>query len=80
MIDRGIGLELNTNRGGDPLPSAKILQLYRQMGGEVVTIGSDAHVPEHIGMAVPDCQQLLRDTGWRYFATFEQGTPIFHRL
>lgn len=80
MIDRGIGLELNTNRGGDPLPSAKILQLYRQMGGEVVTIGSDAHVPEHIGMAVQDCQQLLRDTGWRYFATFEQGAPIFHRL
>jgi len=80
MIDRGIGLELNTNRGGDPLPSAKILQLYRQMGGEVVTIGSDAHVPEHIGMAVRECQQLLRDTGWQYFATYDRSEPVFHRL
>ena len=80
MIDRGIGLELNTNRGGNPLPSAHILRLFRDMGGEVVTIGSDAHVPQHIGMAVPQCQQLLRETGWQYFATFAQGKPIFHPL
>ena len=53
MIPRGIGLELNTNRGNDPLPSANILRLYRQMGGEIVTIGSDAHVPEHIGLFQP---------------------------
>jgi histidinol-phosphatase (PHP family) len=80
MVDRGIGLELNTNRGADPLPSAKLLQLYRRMGGEVVTIGSDAHVPQHIGLAVDRCQQLLRDTGWLYFATYSEGNPIFHRL
>lgn len=80
MIQRGIGLELNTNRGADPLPSAALLRLYRRMGGEVVTIGSDAHVPEHIGLAVADCQQLLCETGWQYFATFERGQPIFHHL
>lgn len=80
MIHKGIGLELNTNRGAAPLPSAAILRLFRQMGGQIVTIGSDAHVPEHIGMAVQSCQQLLRDTGWRYFATFDRGEPVFHRL
>lgn len=80
MIDRGIGLELNTNRGAAPLPGAKLLQLYRRMGGQIVTIGSDAHAPEHIGMAVRSCQQLLRDTGWQYFATYDRGEPVFHRL
>lgn len=80
LIDKGIGLELNTNRGSDPLPSAKLLQMYRQMGGEIVTIGSDAHIPEHIGLAVENCQQLLRELGWRYYATYEGGKPIFHTL
>ena len=80
MIDKGIGLELNTNRGGAPLPSAQLLRLFRHMGGQVVTIGSDAHVPEHIGLAVQSCQQLLQETGWQYFATFDRGQPVFHRL
>ena len=80
MIDKGIGLELNTNRGGAPLPSAQLLRLFRRMGGQVVTIGSDAHVPEHIGLAVQSCQQLLQETGWQYFATFDRGQPVFHRL
>ncbi len=80
MIPKGLGLELNTNRGGDPLPSARILQLYRQMGGELITIGSDAHVTEHIGLAVAQNQQLLKDLGWRYFATYDQGKPVFHSL
>ena len=80
MIDKGIGLELNTNRGSAPLPSAQLLRLFRHMGGQVVTIGSDAHVPEHIGLAVQSCQQLLQETGWQYFATFDRGQPVFHRL
>lgn len=80
MIPKGIGLELNTNRGGETLPSAKILQLYRQMGGEIVTIGSDAHIPEHIGLAVQRSQQLLKDCGFRHFATYDRGEPLFHTL
>ncbi len=80
MVDKGIGLELNTNRGASPLPSAHLLRLFRRMGGQIVTIGSDAHVPEHIGLAVQRCQQLLRETGWQYFATFDRGQPVFHRL
>ena len=80
MVDKGIGLELNTNRGASPLPSAHLLRLFRRMGGQVVTIGSDAHVPEHIGLAVQRCQQLLRETGWQYFATYDRGQPVFHRL
>ena len=80
MATKGYHQYRGRGRGGNPLPSAHILRLFRDMGGEVVTIGSDAHVPQHIGMAVPQCQQLLRETGWQYFATFAQGKPIFHPL
>lgn len=80
MVDRGIGLELNTNRGDDPLPSEKICRLYHALGGEIVTLGSDAHQPEHIGLAVQPCQELLKRCGWRYFTTFDQGKPVFRPL
>lgn len=80
MISKGIGLELNTNRGGDPLPSAKLLQLYRRMGGDLITVGSDAHITDHIGLAVRENLQLLKDLGWQHYATYQQGQPVFHTL
>lgn len=80
MIDRGIGLECNTNRGGEPLPGADILRLYRRLGGELITLGSDAHRPEDVGRSIAQTQQLLRDCGFRWFATFTGGQPQQHPL
>ena len=80
LIDKGIALELNTNRGEGTLPSEKICRLYHDLGGELITLGSDAHRPEHIGMAMEESQALLRRCGWRYFTTYEQGKPVFRPL
>ncbi len=80
IIPKGIGIECNTNRGNTPLPDAKILKLYRQMGGEVITLGSDAHTAQHIGCCVDRCQQLLKACGFDYYTTFTRGEPIFHAL
>lgn len=79
-VEKGIGIELNTNRGHDPLPGEKWLKLYRALGGEIVTMGSDAHTPEYLGCAMERNQALLRDCGFRYFTTYEQMKPIFHQL
>lgn len=80
LIDRGIGIECNTNRGNEPLPGAEILRLYRRLGGEIITLGSDAHRPEDVGCCIARRQQLLRDCGFRYFTTFAQGRPQFRPL
>lgn len=40
IIPKGIGIELNTNRGNTPLPDEKWLRLYRSLGGEIVTLGT----------------------------------------
>lgn len=80
IIPKGIGIECNTNRGGMPLPDEKILRLYREMGGEIITLGSDAHAGEHIGCAIEARQQLLRECGFRYFTTFTKGEPTFRPL
>ncbi|MBQ2061176.1 MAG: histidinol-phosphatase HisJ family protein [Oscillospiraceae bacterium] len=80
IIPRGIGIECNTNRGAIPLPDESVLRLYRQLGGEIITIGSDAHSPDYVGCRVAETQELLRQCGFRYFATFTRGKPEFRPL
>ena len=80
IIPKGIGIECNTNRGNAPLPDIPELTLYRRMGGEIVTLGSDAHTPDHVGCCIRERQALLRQCGFTYFTTFEGGKPAFHRL
>ena len=77
---KGIGLELNTNRGGTPLPDKKWLEMYRRLGGEAVTLGTDAHAAKFVGCAVRERQALLRDCGFRRFCTFARRKPVWHEL
>lgn len=80
LIANGCGIEINTNRGHDPLPGEKWLRLYRRCGGELVTLGSDAHAPGQVGCCIAQRQALLRECGFTEFATFEKLRPVFHKL
>ena len=88
IIDRllalGKGLELNTgglaNGLREPNPCTAILKQYRKRGGEIITIGSDAHVPERIGHAFATAQEILKDCGFSHYTTFEKRQPVCHRL
>ena len=80
LIHKGCGMELNTNLGDDPVPGAKWLRMYRELGGEIITLGSDTHKPEAIGKGIRDGQQLLKECGFKRFCTFENQQPIWHTL
>lgn len=80
LIENGRGIELNTNRGNTPLPDGKWLRMYRRLGGEITTLGTDAHTPEYVGCAIRERQQLLKACGFRRFCTFERQKPIWHEL
>lgn len=84
VIADGKGIEVNTSshRYGltDTMPSANILKLYRDMGGRIITIGSDSHKPEHLGAYIQETQVLLKSLGYKQFCTFEHMRPIFHDL
>lgn len=84
VIADGKGIELNTSyhRYGlrDTTPSVEILKLYRSMGGEIITIGSDSHKPEHLGAHIAQGMSLLRELGFRRFCTYEGMEARFHSL
>jgi len=75
-IQQGMAVEVNTSgwrqAPGEPYPSPTILTWYRQLGGERLTIGSDAHRADHLGEGVARAQDLLRQIGFRAVATFER--------
>lgn len=80
LIRQGVGIEVNTNRGNTPLPDAKWLGIYRELGGEIITLGSDAHTTGYVGCGIREGQRLLRECGFRHFCTFEKLRPVWHRL
>lgn len=80
LIENGRGIELNVNRGNTPLPDAKWLRIYRELGGELITLGTDAHSPEHVGRFIRERQALLKECGFTRFCTFEKQMPVWHAL
>ncbi|RKQ33167.1 histidinol-phosphatase HisJ family protein [Oceanobacillus halophilus] len=84
IIPAGKGIELNTSgyryglEGG--MPSADILSLYKECGGEIITIGSDSHVETTVAYQFKDSIELLKSIGFKYIATYNNGKPIFHSI
>lgn len=81
VIADGKGIELNTSsfRYGllDLQPSCDVLRLYRDLGGQVLTLGSDSHKPEHLGAHIEECHGRLRELGFTEFCTFDRMEPSF---
>ena len=84
VIADGKGIEVNTSsfRYGLPdlQPATEILELYRDLGGTIVTIGSDSHEPDHLGSYLRYVQRRLAGMGFEAFCTFEGKEPRFHKL
>lgn len=78
--ERGKGIELNTYTGQTLAEWQPVLERYRACGGEIVTLGSDAHVPGGVGRGIREACGLLEAAGFRYTATYRQHKPEFHKL
>lgn len=84
VIEDGKGIEVNTSshRYGlkDMTPSKDIMKLYRDLGGKIITAGSDSHKPEHLGAYIKETKEILRDLGFQSFCTYERMKPVFHDI
>ena len=85
IIADGKGIELNTSTKkyhlDDLMPSRDILKLYLELGGEILTIGSDSHCKKDLTNShIEELKQELREIGFKKFCTFEKMQPTFHEL
>ena len=75
VVEAGRGMEVNTYRGKSIEEWRDLLTLYRSLGGELVTVGADAHIPQSVGKGIPQAYELLRETGFRYITVYQGRKP-----
>lgn len=84
ILKKGIALEINSGgyrHGlGEPNPCKDIIVRYKQMGGKLITIGSDAHTPRSLCYDFERIEPLLRECGFTEYAVFEGRKPRFYPL
>ena len=78
------GIELNTSfhRYGlnDSTPCKAILELYRDLGGKIITIGSDAHSKQHLGAYINEGKAYLKSLGFEWQCAFYQMNPSYYPI
>ena len=83
-IEVGCGLEMNTSglRQGlnKTLPGRDVFALYRELGGEIVTVGSDAHLTKDVGAEIANAYEILKEIGFKYITVFKKRKPEFIKL
>lgn len=80
IISNGKGIEINTSglrqKPKETMPGLDVLSLYRQLGGEILTIGSDAHRAEDVGKGIKEAYVLAKHAGFRFITSFNERKPI----
>lgn len=82
LAQKGKGLEMNTSgvdRSVGFLPTIDFFRRFKELGGEIVTVGSDAHRSERVGQYCPEAAKMLGEI-FGYVCTFQDRKPIFHKI
>ncbi|HID61666.1 MAG TPA: histidinol-phosphatase HisJ family protein [Anaerolineae bacterium] len=78
-VERGVGLEINTSglrqAPRETYPALEVLKWYRELGGEILTVGSDAHSVEDLGKGIAEALGLAREAGFEAITLFEKRKP-----
>ena len=81
IIARGRGLEFNTKDLSNGIttfvPTIDLFRRYHDLGGEIITVGSDSHNVNKLGFAFRTAKDILLNTGFKYIATFEKREATF---
>ena len=84
VITNGKGIEVNTSglrqSAGECLPGFSIIRLYRQLGGEIITVGSDAHTARDVGSGIMDAVELISLAGFRYMTVYTARQPSMIKI
>ena len=82
LVQNGKGMEINTSgmdKCGAFLPDETILRRFKELGGEIITVGSDAHDPSRVGQYCQQACELVSDI-FGYVCTYAGRKPVFHKI
>ena len=80
LIEKGKGIEINTagiSKIGYAHPHIDILKMYKELGGEIITVGSDAHSTENIGFGFDIAYKLLKELDFKYYSVYKDRKAEF---
>ncbi|MGI5848619.1 MAG: histidinol-phosphatase HisJ family protein [Christensenellales bacterium] len=80
LIQKGKGLEVNTNglyMTPSTMPETPIIRRFFELGGELITIGSDAHYETVVGYSIKETLKTLKKIGFKYVCAFDKRQPRF---
>lgn len=73
-------MEVNTCRGQDLDSWPSLLAWFRECGGELITVGADAHQAEDVAKGIPEALAMIQAAGFRYVTTYAGRKPQLHKL
>lgn len=83
-ISKNKGIEINTScyryKLKDLTPSREILKLYKDLGGEIITIGSDTHQESHLAAKIMETQAELKNLGFKNIYTFDKMKAVGNKI
>lgn len=84
LIKNGKGIEINTSglrqAAKSCLPDLNIVRFYRQLGGEIITVGSDSHHVSDVGKGISNGIKIAENAGFRYITIFSNRKPEFIKI
>ncbi|OGO78387.1 MAG: histidinol phosphate phosphatase [Clostridiales bacterium GWB2_37_7] len=84
VILKGKGIEINTSglrqAPKEAMPGIDVIALYHRLGGEILTLGSDAHSAEDVGKGIKEAIMLASDAGFRFITVFNQRKQEYIKI
>jgi len=84
IISKNIGLEVNSSglrqKCGFSFPTIEYVEMYKSLGGSIISVGSDAHSTDQLGKNIQDCIDMIKSCGFEYLTYFENRNPVKYNI
>lgn len=84
LIRKDKGLEINTSGMryglGQTHPNLDIIKRYKELGGKIITVGSDAHQVKDLASHFDMAYSMLEEVGFKEVAIYHNRRPDFVKI
>lgn len=84
LVRRNKGIEINTSglrqAVHEQFPSSTLLKWYKDEGGTIITLGSDAHRRQDVGAGIQEAEKILQSLGFPYISRFKERRLLQEKI